>query len=268
MTIQSQSPTSASAGATPSLAIRQSNFVHEIDNPYSPMEPGTVSVFQNADGSLIDTVTVTDRTKMIDGVRCIVVHDVAKEDGQVIEDTKDYFAQDKNGNVWYFGEDTKQIENGHVVGTEGSFRAGVHGAKPGIIMEAHPQIGDSYDQENAPGVAQDHAMVLSLTGSASVPFGTFHHNLLVTHETTPLEPGAAENKYYAKGVGEVFAKDLVTGEEERLVSVTSHDDGEKTSAMSSSGAHATFANALGGHDLLGALEAAHGQHDLGHLFLG
>ena len=259
----------ASTSST-NLAIKQSNFVSVIDNPLSPYIPGTVYVYTNKDGSFVDTVTVTHDTKIIDGVRCVAVQDIGVQDGHVEESTIDYFAQDKNGNVWYFGEDTKEFDaNGNVISTEGSFLAGKNGAQPGIIMEAHPQIGDSYDQENAPGVAQDHAVVVSLTGSANVEFGHFSKDLLVTLETTPLEPGAAENKYYAVGIGEVFAQDLVTGDQERLVSVTPPPATQtSTAAPAVSATHHAASGVLGGgHDLAG-LDTMLSHHDHGHLFLG
>jgi len=125
---------------------------------------------------------------MIDGVRCEAVVDTVVQDGQIVEKTTDYFAQDKAGNVWYFG--------GHVVSTEDTWRAGVNGAQPGIIMEANPKVGDSYDQENALSVAQDHAQVVSLNGKADD-----FNNLLVTLETNVLEPGASDASIMPKGWG-------------------------------------------------------------------
>ncbi len=177
-------------------------------------------MYENADGSSVDTVTVTQKTRRLDGVKCVVVSDIVRdEDGQITEKTKDYYAQDNKGNVWYFGEDTAEFENGKLVSTEGSWLAGVNGANPGIVMEAHPKVGDSYVQEDAAPVAEDAAEVISLNGHAKVPFGNFNH-LLVTHDTNLLEPDApGENKYYAKGIGEVYAKDLETGEVDLLVSV-------------------------------------------------
>jgi hypothetical protein len=195
-----------------------------IDNPYLPWKPGTTFVYHTyLPGNVleqIDTVTVTDKTKRIDGVTCTIVSDnvTDPQTGALIEKTFDYYAQDKSGNVWYFGESSTEFDKG--ASKAGSWMAGVKGALPGIIQEANPQVGDSYDEENAPNVAHDHGQVISLTGSASVPFGTFKHDLLVVHETSVLEPGAAEDKYYLAGVGEVFGKDLVSGEEDRLVSVT------------------------------------------------
>src|SRR5262245_41263074 len=136
-------------------AFDPANFVSGIDNPYMPLQPGTTFVYKTeATGELV-TFVVTEQTKVIAGVTCVVVHDTSTVDGELAEDTFDYFAQDKAGNVWYFGEDTKEYEDGKVVSTEGTWHAGVDGASPGIVMEANPQVGDAYNQENAPGVAED-----------------------------------------------------------------------------------------------------------------
>src|SRR5260221_3766880 len=158
-------------------AINPADFTTVIDNPFLTYEPGTTFVSESPDGSLIVNFNVTRETKVVDGVTCLVVHDTSTEDGKLIENTFDYFAQDRAGNVWYFGEATQQIENGKVVGTEGSWQAGVDGAQPGIVMEAHPLVGDSYNQETAPGIAQDHGQVVSLTASIDVPYGSFDHLL-------------------------------------------------------------------------------------------
>jgi hypothetical protein len=143
---------------------------------------------------------------------------VTTVDGVLQENTLDYFAQDTLGNVWYFGEDAKSFDNGHV-DTSGSWRAGVNGAEPGIIMEAHPQVGDEYDQEiaDADG-AHDHAQVLSLTDAVSVPYGSFDH-LLKTAETSITEPGALEFKSYAAGVGVISDVDPVSGDVSLLVQI-------------------------------------------------
>src|SRR5215470_2094411 len=167
-------------------AINPADFVSVIDNPYFALQPGTTFVYTNEDGSLLRTMEVTHDTINLAGVTCVVAHDTSKVDGVIEEDTFDYFAQDKNGNVWYFGEDTTQFENGQPVGTEGTWHAGVNGATPGIIMEADPHKGDTYQQEHAAPVAEDEARVVNLTSSADVPYGDFHH-LLKTAETTPLE---------------------------------------------------------------------------------
>src|SRR5262249_40908562 len=144
-----------------------------------------------------DVFEVTQRTKLIMGVKCTEILDRVYVDGALEEDTLDWFAQDTAGNVWYFGEDTKELDPaGNVISTEGSWQAGVQGALPGIVMEAEPSVGDTYNQELAPGVAEDMATVLALNKTVKVPFGTFR-DCLETKEFTPLEPGQFEDKYYA-----------------------------------------------------------------------
>jgi Ca2+-binding RTX toxin-like protein len=209
--------------------INSDDFVPVIDNLFFDLQPGATFITESPDGSEVDTFVVTRETKVIDGVVCHVIHDTAIVDGEVVEKTNDYFAQDKAGNVWYFGEDTKEFENGKVVSTEGTWRAGVDGAQPGIIMLAAPHVGDSYDQENAPGVAEDHAKVLSVNEAVTVPYGTFDH-VLVTEETSPLTPDEIEWKHYAAGVGFLLTKDGASPHDdlEQLVKIkvdgTSHAD--------------------------------------------
>jgi Ca2+-binding RTX toxin-like protein len=191
--------------------INPADFVLVIDNPFFTLQPGTTFTTQSPDGSETITFVVTRQTKVINGVTCVVVKDTAKVDGELVEKTSDYFAQDKYGNVWYFGEDTAEYENGKVVSTEGTWRAGVDGATPGFIMLASPQVGNEYDQENAIGVAEDHAKVLSLSKTADVPYGGFD-NVLQTLETSPLDAGLSEKKHYVAGVGSVLTTDGKTGE--------------------------------------------------------
>jgi hypothetical protein len=200
-----------------------SDFVHRIDNPYLPLKPGTTFIYKSPDGSEVVRTTVTHQTKEVFGVRCVVVRDVAFLNGKLEENTLDYFAQDKQGNVWYFGEDAKNYHNGHFLNTDGSWLAGVNGATPGIVMEGSPHVGDRYDQENAPGIAEDRGKIVSLAGAKTVPFGTFQH-LLVTGETNPLEPGFLERKYYAPGLGLVLSIDLATGDREELVRIVRERD--------------------------------------------
>jgi hypothetical protein len=203
--------------------ISPSRFVRRIDNPYLPLTPGTTLVYEGdtADGVDHEEFSVTRNTRVILGVPCIEVHDTVTLDGELIEDTLDWFAQDRDGNVWYFGESSKQLEGGLVVGLEGSWTAGVDGAKPGIIMEAHPAVGDVYRQEFALGTAEDLGKVLSLGASVKVPAGSFDH-CLKTKDFTTLEPGAVENKFYAQGVGTVLEIDRTTGERLELLRIE-HD---------------------------------------------
>jgi hypothetical protein len=208
----------------------EKQFVRKIDNRYLPLEPGTTFIYrEKADGETErDVVAVTHETKTILGVKTVVVRDtVTDANDDLVEDTLDWYAQDKAGNVWYFGEDTKEYKNGHVVTTEGSWLAGVKGAKPGIVMEAHPRPGDIYMQECAPGVAEDMAKVLQLDQSVTVPFGTFH-NVLLTKDYTPLDK-AVEHKYYAPCIG-VVREELVKGGKEVAVLVDVQTPSGKTSS--------------------------------------
>ncbi len=145
------------------------------------------------------------------GVIALVANDTGTVKGRVVEITFDYFAQDKSGNVWYFGESASQVQNGVVIGHAGSWLGGVNGAQPGIVMEANPKVGDFYCQENSPGVAQDQARVLGVTRSICVPYTCTHHNGLKTKETSPLEPGVVEDKWYALQAGEIQAMDVKGG---------------------------------------------------------
>jgi len=190
--------------------------VRRIDNKYFPLKPGTTFIYRGeSEGSPTRGVmTVTSQTKKILGVTTTVVHDVGYEDGVLVEDTFDWFAQDKDGNVWYFGEDTKELdEDGNVISTEGSWEAGVDGAKPGVVMLADPRKRDRYQLEFYPGVAEDMAQVLGYKDSLCVSYGCFE-DVLWTKEWTPLEPGVVEHKYYAKGVGFIFGIKVKGGDEQ------------------------------------------------------
>lgn len=198
------------------------DFVGTVDNPWFPLVPGTVLTYRSIgdEGTQTDTVTVTHDTRVVAGVRTVVVHDVATDaDGTVVEDTYDWYAQDTAGNVWYFGEDTTAYDGGRP-DTEGSWEAGVDGAEAGLVMAATPRVGDGYRQEYRGGVAEDQAEVLSLTEQRRVPAGTFA-DLVQTEDTTPLEPDLVELKYYAKGLGVVFEETVAGGSERvELISVT------------------------------------------------
>ena len=181
------------------------DFVAGGTNPFFPLTPGLRYSYreETADGLETNTVEVTSDTKVILGVTTTVIRDKVYLDGSLIEDTFDWYAQDKHGNVWYLGEDTKEYENGVVVSTAGSWEAGVNGAQAGIIMLANPKVGDQYYQENAPGVVEDQGKVLSLKETVSGPYGTFT-DCLVTADWTPIEPGNRTFKYYARGIGLVM----------------------------------------------------------------
>jgi hypothetical protein len=189
------------------------NFVDRIDNPYLPMIRGSRWVYRERekDGTVVRVeLTVTNRKKEVLGIEATVVRDVVTEDGVMKEDTVDWFAQDKQGNVWYLGEFVKNYKNGKLVDNEGSWEAGVDGAEAGIIMPAKPATGMKYRQEYYEGEAEDRGEVLALNATATVPFGKFT-NLLKTEDTTPLEPQVREHKYYARGIGVVLVVDVAGG---------------------------------------------------------
>jgi hypothetical protein len=200
--------------------VNPEDFTIRIDNPFFPLPPGTTFIYKGRKelSKQRDEFTVTERTVVIDGVTCRVVHDKVFVRGILRENTFDYFAQDRDGNVWYFGEDTEELDKrGKVISTAGTWRAGMNGAQPGVIMEARPKINDHYFQEMAAPLAQDEAIVLELHETVAVPFGKFT-NCLLTKEFTQLEPGNVEHKFYARGVGFILGV-VVKGGKERLALV-------------------------------------------------
>jgi hypothetical protein len=201
------------------VELDPADFVAGIDNPYWPMAPGSRWVYRETDGEgnrQRVVVTVTDRSKTILGIDATVVHDVVSEKGEVIEDTFDWYAEDRWGNIWYLGEDTKEFEDGKVVSAEGSWEAGLDGAEAGILVPGRPEVGTAYRQEYYAGEAEDEGKILSLDEQADVPFGSFD-SVLMTEDTTPLEPDVREHKYYAQGVGPVLALDISGGGREELL---------------------------------------------------
>jgi hypothetical protein len=161
---------------------------------------------------------VTSDTKTILGVTCVVVRDTVTVNDELEEDTLDWYAQDKQGNVWYFGENAKQYAGGLIVGIEGSWEAGVNGAQPGIVMKANPAVEDIYRQEFAPGEAEDMAEVLSLSETVTVPFGSYT-NCIKTREFSALEPDVSEHKFYADDVGFIKSIEVGTNFSSELVGI-------------------------------------------------
>jgi len=185
-------------------------------NPWYPLVPGTTRIYKG-NGATV-TFSITRETREILGVTCITVRDVVEKGGETIEDTKDWFAQDLSGNVWYFGEIAQNFEDGELANIDGSWTAGVDGAKPGIIMKAAPRVGDFYRQEFSLGVAEDAAEVLNLRGPASVPAASCN-DCLITEDFTPIEPGAVTHKYYKPGVGPILEVKPDTGARVELVEI-------------------------------------------------
>ncbi len=199
--------------------IDPADFRSTVDNPYYPLVPGTTLKY--VEKSMGETkeneITVTHDTKMVMGVKCVVVHDKVTENGVLQEDTYDWLAQHKDGTVWYFGEDTKEISPGGAVSTQGSWEAGVNGAQPGILMPANPTPGEPYRQEYGLGVAEDMGQIVATDVTVTVPAGTFTQ-CVKTKDWSLLEPGS-ENKWYAKGVGVV--KEVSTaGDVATLIAIT------------------------------------------------
>jgi hypothetical protein len=196
------------------------DFSPNVSNPWFPLKPGTTLVYRGTrDGQpALEQFTVTDQTQKVDGVPCRVVVDRLYLGGKLHETTRDYYSQDSKGNVWYFGEDTAELDDGGVlVGTEGTWHAGEAGAKPGIFMPARLQAGESHRQEYYPGHAEDFFQVLDLSAAVKVPYKAFSGAVL-TKEWTPLEPDVLDHKYYAQGIGTV-KEQSVKGPPEQLVLV-------------------------------------------------
>ncbi len=196
-------------------AVNPARFVAAaaaVPNPLFPLVPGTARrlVGRTQAGEEVVLVEVTDQTKDILGVTTTVVRDRVWLDGSLVEDTFDWFAQDEDGNVWYFGEASQDIENGRVVSTAGSWEAGVDGAQAGVIMWAAPKVGSIYYQEYYRGAAEDIGEVLSLNETVTVPFGRFEGCLKI-QDTTPLEPDAVEHKFYCPGLGHTLTLDVGAG---------------------------------------------------------
>jgi hypothetical protein len=205
----------SSEARTRESSAPETTFVRSVDNPWFPLKPGTTFVYTGVkDGKRgRDVVRVTSRTRMIRGVRCTAVDDRLYAGGHLAERTTDWYAQDSNGNVWYFGEATAELNKaGRVTSREGSWLAGVAGAKQGIFMAAHPKVGQSFRQEYYKGHAEDHFTVLSLSASVVVSYTASAHALL-TKEWTPLEPEVIDHKLYIRGIGLVKEETIKGGDE-------------------------------------------------------
>ena len=201
------------------------DFSANIDNRRWPMTVGSRWVYRvvdTSDGSVQrDVIKVTNRTKMIaDGIEARVVSDIVSDHGRPTEVTKDWYAQDAEGNVWYFGENTVEYKHGKP-SDNGTWEAGVDGNMPGLALPASPEIGMSYREEYSKGVAEDQSRVLALDEQAQVPAG--HYNdVLMTEDFSPIEPDVSELKFYAQGSGQaVLAVDVSGGSDmEQLVNYT------------------------------------------------
>lgn len=226
-------------GAEP-FDVDHATFSVDIDNRYWPMEPGTRWIYRetDADGNVLKVVvTVTTETKKIaNGVTARVVRDTVTENGAVVEDTFDWYAQDANGDIWYLGEDTAEFEKGKLTSRSGSFEAGVDGALAGVAVPANPVDDMRYRQEYFAGEAEDQGEVLSVDEQVEVRAGHYEH-VLMTKDTNPIEPKVLEFKFYAPDVGPALAVAVSgSGDREELLKVTK---------VSRRAAHASGTVALG-----------------------
>ncbi len=198
-------------------SIDPGRFSPNIANPWFPQRPGTTYLYVGTkDGkAALDVVVPSSRTKVVDGVRTRAVEDRLYLDGMLAERASDSHAEDPCGNVWYFGEDTAELDaHGHVVETSGLFHAGVGGAQPGVVFQSHPQLHRRFRQEWLAGEAEDTLSVIDLSGAVTVPYGRFAHAVR-TRETTALEPGVVDSKACVGGIGEVL-ETAVKGPKETL----------------------------------------------------
>lgn len=200
-------------------------------NPWFPLVQGNQWTYEGSfeeDGEIVTeiiTVTVLDETKLIDGVTCLVVRDTVEVDGELLEDTDDWFAQDTDGNVWYCGEEVKDYEwfDGdepplpELISDDGSFKAGRDGDKGGVLLPAVPVVGDYFRQELSVGNAEDIIEILATDGAETSVVADCNASCLVTRDFSPLDPEANENKYYAPGVGLIVEIDLTTGDRVELI---------------------------------------------------
>jgi hypothetical protein len=206
-------PAESSADTVYAPRIDPAAFVEVIDNPYLPLAVGSSWRYEGTDdegATEVVEITVLDETHPVMGVTTRVVRDRVTVDGELVEDTLDWYAQDAAGNVWYFGEEVKDYEDGRVVSTAGSWEAGVDGVLPGIAMPASPRPGETFRQEYFAGEAEDMFEILAVDASIDTPTGTFTDALL-TRDWTPLEPGVAEEKLYVAGIGKVAERQVEGG---------------------------------------------------------
>jgi hypothetical protein len=205
----------AAAALAPSAAGSATSDPRPVDNPWFPLTPGTTLRYSGTDNGVrvVDLFTVTHQSRRIAGVATVAVHDRVLKRGHVAEDTMDWYAQDRAGNVWYYGEATKELDaHGRVTSREGSWLSGVRGARPGIFMPAHPRPGQSFRQEYFKGHAEDHFKIVTLDGKIHVKGASSNHAMRTT-EWSPLEPGVLDAKYYVRGIGTVREASVKGGRE-------------------------------------------------------
>ncbi len=223
-------PTSAAPVALPAVGppyevqMDPASFSTTIDNPYFPLIPGSRWEYEGRSGGSteLNIVVVTDRTREVMGVETVVVKDTVWVDGALEELTFDWYAQDSDGTVWYFGEISKTYEDGEVTSTEGSWESGVDGALPGVVMPASPQVGQTYRQEYYAGQAEDMGLILEVGATAETTNRTFEDAVL-TEDSSLIDPKLLENKYYAPGIG--FVLETIPDKPNAFVELTAFSPG-------------------------------------------
>lgn len=204
----------AEEGKVYTMPFDAANFAEPAVNPYFPLKPGMTWIYRELDEDGEEEARVifevTKATKTILGVECMIIRDQVLEKKRLVEDTFDYFAADKYGNVWYFGEDSRDFEKGNIVSVEGSWLAGAERAMPGLFHPAKAEVGMLLQQEVSPGQAEDMAQIVDLNTTVRVKAGKFE-NCLKVREWNPLDPdGTIEFKYLAPGVGVVLEEEMGT----------------------------------------------------------
>jgi hypothetical protein len=216
-------PATQTTAQTSSAPPNPARFAHQKENPWFPLRPGSTYTYSGVkDGKPSrDVFKVTGATRMIQGVRCIAVDDRLYLRGKLGERTTDYYASDAQGNVWYFGENTAELDaKGKVTSTEGTWLSGVKGAQAGVYITADPRVGQSMRQEYFKGHAEDHFRVAKLGVQVKTP-AVSSKSALLTEEFTPVEPGVLDHKVYVRGIGNVLEV-TVKGPQERNTLVSYH----------------------------------------------
>ena len=214
--VSGEPPIDPGDGGDYQVAVDAADFVTGIDNQWLQFSPRSTWVYESVGGEEVERidVVVLDETREVMGIPATVVRDTVTVDGELVEDTYDWYAQDIDGNVWYLGEETAEYENGEVISTAGAWEAGVDGALPGIVMLADPDVGDAYRQEYYPGEAEDMAEVARVGVTEELADESFE-DLVVIEEWTPLEPEVVEEKSYSAGVG-VVLEEVIEGGSGRI----------------------------------------------------
>jgi len=203
--------------------INPAEFSTNISNPYLVLPIGKKFVYEGKveEGKERNEIVIKKETREILGVTTLIYHDKVYLNGELIEDTEDYLAQDKDGNIWYFGEEVDNYKRGKLKDHSGSWIAGIDGAKPGILIKAKHVVGDTYRQEYYKGEAEDTTEVIAVDQTVTVPYGTFGECVKM-YDSTPLDQTSREYKYYCPGVGGlVMVENIETGEKAELIEVDS-----------------------------------------------